>query len=185
MTTHQDRNSLSAFCFPLHSFYLFFPPIALTECHPNLSLALSRSFAQPLSCDCLPPASPSCQPAAKTLLRFILLAASISMETSRNHGNYLNRASRKRCGCTRSTSSLLRSHLHMCCMFSVTTGWPYYPELGQTTGIVCKRSKTRINGVPKTLVSNSRKHLTRITLVKEKRVSTKTSPFFYKGCTDI
>lgn len=36
--------------------------------------------------------SPHCQPAAKILLQFILLAASISMETFQNHGNYLNRA---------------------------------------------------------------------------------------------
>lgn len=65
----------------------------LLFCVPTLSLLPS-----PLSPTSL---SPSCKPAAKILLKFILLAASISMETSRNHGNHLNWAKRFQNCCTR------------------------------------------------------------------------------------
>ncbi|MEQ2226958.1 hypothetical protein ILYODFUR_032664 [Ilyodon furcidens] len=72
----------------------FFPVTSRSAGWSHTANSLSCFFSFPLR-TLLPLSptslSPSCQPAA-TILKFILLADSISMETSRNHGNCSNRA---------------------------------------------------------------------------------------------
>lgn len=109
MTTHPVWSSLGFACrcvasFPPSPFSPQTLPVTPRRCFARLVAALekqvSSSFASfsPLalfvSSHSPGSLSPSHQPPPMMLLKFILLAGSISMETSRNHGNYLNEAKR-------------------------------------------------------------------------------------------
>lgn len=118
MATHPDWNSSLGAMFPHrhHLVYLEFSPwhSRLTGTQRSV-LHVSNPPLLPTPTVPTPPPfspfsptllSPSCQPAVEILLEFILLAASISMETSRCHGNYFNRAKRVQKCCTRPLTRL-------------------------------------------------------------------------------